>query len=342
MRRVLALVRRVGTDRREESPHTYSRASAPTRARCECVLSAVESVGGVDARALLFSSGLGAIHGAMSAIAAGRRLLVSGGYHGTHEVIAALNASRPLFEVAPLPEPSEVEPGDVAWLETPKNPTGALSDVEAYASRGADVVVDATLAPPPLQYALARGARLVVHSATKSLAGHSDVVAGVVAARADDDILGVIERHRNGAGAVPGSLETWLLLRSLRTLELRVDRQSSSAAELAAWLGTARGVVRVHHAAGSPLADRQMPRGLGGTFAIELETEEMARSLPGKLALLKDATSLGGAESLAEWRRRYDDAVSPRLVRISVGLEDPDDLIHDFKQALDALTRKKY
>lgn len=326
--------------RNGQAPHTYSRTSCPTRSRCEQVLSSLEAQGGVPCRALLFSSGLSAVHGALSVLCRGepaKRLLISGGYHGTHAVIAELKATGATFEVAPLPGPEGVIAGDVVWLETPKNPTSELYDVAEYAARGADVIVDATLAPPPLQYPLAVGARVVVHAATKALAGHSDVVAGVVVA-ADEGILGDLERYRHAVGCVPGSFETWLLLRSLRTLDLRLHRQATSAAELARWLRSHDKVVAVHSSAGSELARRQMKDGLvGGTFAIELQTEEMATKLPAALTLFKDATSLGGCESLAEWRRRYDDQISPRLVRISVGLEHPEDLRCDFERALDTL-----
>lgn len=313
-------------------PDVYSRESCPTRGRCEAVLSAL--CGG---QARLFSSGLSATHAALSALSSDegkkRRVLISGGYHGTHAVVDNLKS---LYEVAPLPEdPSRVAPGDVVWLETPKNPTCELSDVAAYVATGEDVVVDATLAPPPLQNCLDLGARLVVHSSTKSLSGHSDGLSGVVVS-SDQRLDQKLKRHRGAVGSVPGSLETWLLLRSLRTLDLRIRRQSTTAVEVARWLGQHPRVSAVHFAAGSDLAKKQMNEAglVGGTFAIELESENLATSLPTNLALFKDATSLGGCESLAEWRRRYDDEISPRLVRLSVGLEDPKDLIDDLAQAL--------
>lgn len=324
----------------DEAGYVYSRSSAPTRSRCETVLAALETQGGVEAQALLYSSGLAAVHGALCALmsetpGAKRRLLIDGGYHGTHAVIASLNSAHVQLDVCGLSEP---QPGDIVWLESPKNPTAELADVAAYAST--DVIVDATLGPPPLQYPLTFGARLVVHSATKALAGHSDAVAGLVLCAADDPLASVLTKQREAFGAVPGSLETWLLLRSLRTLDLRVKRQTATAAAIVDWLRAGvPGVKAVLSAHGTDLAARQMPKGVGGTFAIELDDEAMARAFPRTLKLFKDATSLGGCESLAEWRRRYDDNVSPTLIRISVGLEDPDDLIADIQAALDKLRR---
>ena len=310
-----------------DSEHIYSRESAPTRQRTEAVLSALE--GGT---ALLYSSGLTAVHAAVSALMkeGKRRVRISGGYHGTHAALGTLD-----MEVAELG--NDIRPGDIVWLETPKNPTGELEDIARYVATGADVVVDATLAPPPLQRPLTRGARMVVHSATKYLGGHSDLLGGVVAVQKEDPLLKHLIHLRHSIGTHAGSLETWLLLRSLRTLDLRVQRQSSTAATLAAWLRTQSPIVsQVHHAGDTNLARTQM-NGVGGVFAIDLATESMARALPGTLRLFKDATSLGGVESLAEWRRRYDSAISPTLIRLSVGLEDSDDLITDFQQAFNIL-----
>mmetsp|Transcript_1986 Transcript_1986/g.6581 ORF Transcript_1986/g.6581 Transcript_1986/m.6581 type:complete len:336 (-) Transcript_1986:471-1478(-) len=308
-----------------EECHVYGRSSTPTRDRCEALLSAVD--GG---RSLLYGSGLSAVSAAMVALKP-KRVLISGGYHGTHAALRVLRQSRDV-EVAGLDEtPRE---GDLAWLETPKNPTGELADIRKYVASPADVVVDATLAP--LQRPLDLGARLVVHSATKYLGGHSDVLAGVVAAKEGDPILEDLIATREALGSHAGSFETWLLIRSLRTLELRVARQTATASSLADWLRSQDIVKAVHHDGASPLAPAT---GVGGVFAVELQTEDQARALPATLTLFKDATSLGGVESLAEWRRRYDDAISPTLVRLSCGIEDPDDLKADFRQAFDKILR---
>jgi len=261
-----------------------------------------------------------------------------------------------------LPEPGDVAgtlaEGDVLWLETPVNPSCAVRDIAAYvaAARGAQrVVVDGTFAPPPLQRPLALGADFVVHATTKYFAGHSDALGGVVCTAAPE-AAAALRRDRIALGSTPGSMEVWLLMRSIRTLHLRAQRQSETAARLAAWLhgGTGAGgaahplaglVHAVHHASlpSSPcheVARRQMPGGFGGCLAVELGTEDAARALPGQLRLFKDATSLGGVESLIEWRRKYDDAVSPLLLRVSIGLEDYEDLRADLQRGILAASRR--
>ena len=173
---------------------------------------------------------------------------------------------------------------------------------------------------------------MISTQATKGLGGHSDLLGGVAITRCAD-LADRLAWHRTAAGAAPGSLDCWLLLRSLRTLDVRVTRQSSSAQRVAEAL-EASGLLRrvlypglashLDHA----VATRQMTS-YGSILAVECRSETIARALPETLTLFRSATSLGGVESLAEWRRRYDDAVSPLLVRLSIGLEDPDDLIDD-------------
>jgi cystathionine gamma-synthase len=257
------------------------------------------------------------------------------GYHGTHQVLDRLREDG--VEVVGLDAaPRE---GDVIWLETPKNPTCEIEDIAAHARRanaaGARVCVDSTFATPVLQQPLALGAHLVMHSSTKFLSGHSDVTGGVLVAPTAEQAR-VLRAERTVSGAVPGSLEAWLTLRSLRTLTLRVRRQSESATALAAWLEGR--VPKVWHPSlpshpGHRLAREQM-RGPGGVLSIELENSEAAQALPTRLRLFANATSLGGVESLIEWRHRYDATTPPGLLRVSVGLEDPADLIADLAQAL--------
>lgn len=212
---------------------------------------------------------------------------------------------------------------------------------------GVHVIVDGTFAPPPLQRPLELGVDIVMHSTTKSLSGHSDAVGGALCVR-EATLAAQLRADRASMGSTPGSLEVWLLARSLRTLHLRVQRQSETAGKLAAWLQQAIDdqahplaghIVSVRHPslptdATHNVARRQMSGGYGGCFALELASEEAARSLPEKLQYFCDATSLGGVESLIEWRRKYDDAISPRLLRVSVGLEDADALIADLTRAI--------
>ena len=305
----------------------YAREDQPTRRRLEAVLSALE--GGT---AVVYASGQAATFAALLQLRPARVAIARGGYHATHAAIAQLG----LPEV-PLDAP--LGPGDLVWLETPKNPTCELADVAAHAARaraaGARVAVDSTFATPVLQSPLALGADLVMHSSTKFLAGHSDALGGVLVAR--DPALGkALHDARTVTGAVMGSLETWLTLRGVRTLSLRVKRQSDTATRLAAFLEPR--VVRVWHPSrpshpGHALAQAQM-RGGGPMLAVELSTEARAKALPAALRLFGDATSLGGVESLAEWRKKYDPEAPPGLVRLAVGVEDPDDLERDLAEGL--------
>lgn len=354
---------------RTDGQHIYSRMSNPTRSRCETVLAAVYSAGGAatsaDTRALLYSSGLAAAHAALHTFAKDGRLRVAidGGYHGTHMVLNEMRtALGPGMEVVPLPsaaeaaKPGVLKPGQVVWLETPRNPACDIYDVAAYVraahAASAHVVVDSTFAPPPTQVPLALGADICMHSSTKYLAGHSDALGGVLFV-GDSQLHTRLLNQRTAFGAVPGSMETWLLLRSLRTLHLRVEKQCATAAGVAAWLHEAthspehplHGLVHdVRHPSlpshpGHEIAKRQMAPGLfGGTFALLLRDEAAARALPAQLRLFKDATSLGGVESLIEWRRKYDDDVDARLLRVSVGLEHQTDLIADLESAIQAVS----
>jgi cystathionine gamma-synthase len=308
----------------------YARQEQPTRRRLEAVLGALE--GGV---AVVYASGQAAAHAALLHLAPRRVAIARGGYHGTHAVLASV--ARFGIEAVALDAP--LGDGDVVWLETPKNPTCELQDVAAHAARahaaGARVVVDGTFATPVLQQPLLLGADLVYHSMTKLLSGHSDALGGVLVAR-DPALAEGLRQARTISGAVPGALETWLVLRGVRTLSLRVRRASDTATRLAAWL--APRVPKVWHPSlpdhpGHALALRQM-RGPGPILAFELASEEAARALPGRLRVFRDATSLGGVESLVEWRRKHDPAAAPGLLRISVGLEDPEDLVEDLEQAL--------
>jgi len=221
---------------------------------------------------------------------------------------------------------------------------------------GGKLVVDATFAPPPLQNPLKWGADLVLHSATKYLGGHSDLLSGVLVTKSAYEWQ-KLWGNRTYSGNMMGSLESWLLLRSLRTLHLRIPRQSESATALAAWLNQFTSVpagqevddvpgglvIRVQHAS---LQDKtgfdpatQLTGGYGATFAIMLRTAAQAKSLPHRLELWIAATSLGGVESLIEYRLRSDSTSDPRLIRLSVGIEDLVDLKNDLRRGLNAVAQ---
>mmetsp|Transcript_2904 Transcript_2904/g.8902 ORF Transcript_2904/g.8902 Transcript_2904/m.8902 type:complete len:230 (-) Transcript_2904:263-952(-) len=186
------------------------------------------------------------------------------------------------------------------------------------------------------------------HSTTKYLAGHSDAIGGALC-MADERLAQELRDDRTALGSTPGSLEPWLLLRSLRTLHLRIRQQCTTASKLAKWLSRAVDgdhshplvgkVVSVSHPSlpshpGHEVAVRQMVGGFGGCFSLELASEDAARRLPAELELFRDATSLGGVESLIEWRRKYDVAVSPLLLRVSVGVEEEEHLRADLERGI--------
>lgn len=309
---------------------SYARDNHPTRQRLEQVLGALE--GGF---AVAYPSGQAATYAAMRHWRP-RRVALERGYHGTHAILAGLEEEG----VQVIPLDAELEKGDLVWLETPKNPTCELVDITEAARRahavGAAVAVDSTFATPVLQNPLALGADIVMHSSTKFLAGHSDAMGGVLVVGGEEQAQR-LRMERTVSGAIPGALECWLTLRSLRTLNVRVTRQCENAVQLAQWLEGR--VARVWHPSlpshpGYEIGQRQM-RGPGAVMAIELESSEAARSLPSRLRLFRDATSLGGAESLIEWRYKHDPLTTPTLLRVSVGLEEAEDLIADLEQGLE-------
>lgn len=256
---------------------------------------------------------------------------------------------------------SSLEKGDVILLETPINPFGTAFNIEEYASkahsRGAYLIVDSTFGPPGLQDPFLWGADIVLHSGSKYFGGHSDLLCGVVATKNEEWKKTLLE-DRLAIGNVMGNLEGWLGVRSLRTLEIRVQRASQNAAELIAWLQ--RGLNNTEPAKGSeeyfiqtvvqkiyhvslqdePWVRRQMPNGFGPVFSLVLRNEDFARRLPSKLAFFHHATSLGGVESLIEWRALSDSRVDRKLLRISVGLENWEDLKNDLLGAFKALVEE--
>jgi cystathionine gamma-synthase len=305
-----------------------------------------------------YSSGLSAFH-ALLVYLNPKRVAIGGGYHGCHGVIRLVSKLTGL-KMLDL-DSEELQAGDLIHVETPLNPTGEAKNLAFYAERarkfGAFLSVDATFGPPPLQDPFLWGADAVMHSGTKYFGGHSDLLCGVLAVHPKHgDWERGLKDERLFLGSVMGSLEGWLGLRSLRTLELRVLRQSSNAESLVKWLVealetepdsvTGRVVAKVQHASlqardleGSEDSwlRRQMPHGFGPVFAILMKEEGYARRLPSKLALFHHATSLGGVESLIEWRAMTDKSIDRRLLRVSVGVEGWEDLKHDLESGFRAL-----
>jgi len=237
----------------------------------------------------------------------------------------------------------------LVWIETPANPTWAITDIARAAQlahdAGARLAVDSTVATPLLTQPIALGADLVMHSATKYLNGHSDVVAGALVTARQDDFWARIETLRHDGGAILGPFEAWLLLRGMRTLPLRVERACRTAALLAQRLAAHPSVAAVLYPGlpdhrGHAVAARQMRGGFGGMLSIRVKGgEEAAIATAARVRIWKRATSLGGVESLIEHRASVegpDTPVPPDLLRLSVGIEDPDDLLADLDQALGA------
>lgn len=306
---------------------------------------------------MCYATGLAALHAALVLLNP-RRISVGEGYHGSHEVISVISRLSGLQKLTLDCPASNLEKGDVILLETPVNPLGTAFSIEEFAKkahdRGAFLIVDSTFAPPGLQDPFMWGADIVMHSGSKYFGGHSDMLCGVLATQRQDWVKQLFE-DRFSLGHVIGNLESWLGVRSIRTLEVRVQRASQSAAKLIAWLSSAlnhpspapgsqestiqAALENIFHASlqHEPWVRKQMPNGFGPVFAIVLRSEEFARRLPGQLNLFHHATSLGGVESLIEWRALSDSRVDKKLVRISIGLEDWQDLKSDLLQGCETL-----
>jgi cystathionine gamma-synthase len=325
----------------------YGRWTNPTWQAFETALGALES-----GQALLFASGMAAVAAVVDQIPDGGRVVVpAAAYNGTLALLVELVERRRLDVVrVRIADTDDVRqalaPGaHLLWVETPTNPLLEVADlpalIEAGRAAGALVAVDNTFATPLGQTPLTRGADVVVHSVTKYLSGHSDVVLGAAVTR--DPALGErLLRYRTTRGTIPGTAEAWLALRGLRTLHLRVERAGANAAELARRLCGHPAVTRVRHPSlpgdpGHARAGDQM-RGYGAIVAIELAGgPAAAEALAARVRLWVHATSLGGVESTLERRRRHatEPATVPEsLVRLSVGVEDVEDLWADLEQAL--------
>jgi cystathionine gamma-synthase len=242
-----------------------------------------------------------------------------------------------------------VRPGrtKLVWVETPANPLWTVTDITAAAeiahAAGALLAVDSTAATPVLTRPLSLGADIVMHSATKYLNGHSDVIAGSLTTARKDEFWQGIVAARSGDGAILGSFEAYLLLRGMRTLYPRVERACRSAQLIAERLGAHPRVLEVLYPglpshSGHAVAARQMQGGFGGMLSIRVKGGEAAAiATAARVEIWKRATSLGGVESLLEHRASVEGAgspVPPDLLRLSVGIEDPDDLIADLEAAL--------
>jgi cystathionine beta-lyase/cystathionine gamma-synthase len=332
--------------------YDYARVANPTRTALQAALASLENA----AHGVAFSSGLGATTTLMHLVNPGERVvLIADVYGGVYRMTSQVYEPKGyVFEYLPAPEFANLadhldERTRLVWVESPSNPMLNIVDITAAANAahaaGAILVVDNTFATPYLQNPLDLGADVVLHSTTKYLGGHSDVIGGFVATN-DPTIAERLYFLQKSLGAVPGPFDAWLVLRGLKTLALRMQRHSENARAIAAWLVEQPGVEQVLYPGlpthpGHEIAARQM-RDFGGMISFLAESEEASVELVARTKLFRLAESLGGVESLIEHPARMTHASTAdapfaapaSLVRLSVGIESVDDLIADLEQAL--------
>lgn len=337
----------------------YSRSHNPTRFAWERCVAALES----GTRAWAFASGMAASSTVLELLDAGSHVIASediyGGSYRLFEKVRARSAGHS-FSYVDLRDPQNlvraIRPNTrLVWVETPTNPMLRLADLTAIATlahaHGLLCVADNTFASPCLQRPIEHGFDLVMHSATKYLNGHSDMVGGVVVAGDKQEVADRLRFLQNAVGSVAGPFDAYLALRGVKTLALRMRRHCDNALELAAWLERHPKVERVHYPglASHPqhaLALAQMPQGFGGMVTIELKTDLAgSRRFLEATELFSLAESLGGVESLIEHpaimthasipaAERAKLGITDSLCRLSVGIEDVDDLRADLGHAL--------
>lgn len=353
----------------QDGPLVYGRDGNPTWEALE------EALGGLEGgSALVFSSGMAAIAAVLELLPVPGRVVVAGdAYNGTRRFLTdvsgrgrlrfrtvdvadtagTLEACAEVVEAPARPSGDTDQLGGhgLLWLESPTNPLLAVADLRALSDGahrlGMHVVVDNTFATPLLQRPLDLGADVVVHSATKLLSGHSDVVLGAVVTRAQP-VLDALRRRRSLHGGIAGPWEAWLALRGLRTLAVRLDRAQATAGALAGRLTEHPAVERVRYPGlpghpGCQLARRQMA-GPGTMVAFDVVGGAAgAEAVASAVQLITAGTSLGGVETLIERRGRWEgeEGLPPGLLRLSVGIEDAEDLWSDLAQALESAVSRE-
>jgi cystathionine gamma-synthase len=341
--------------------YEYSRSGNPTRNAFDAQLAAVEGA----KYAASLSSGLAAIDVLLrSTLTPGSSVLLGndvygGTYRLMHQVFAPWGVTVDVIDITDQAAVSEALAGkayDYIWVETPSNPLLRVTDIAFTAAaahaHGTKVVVDNTFASPALQHPLGDGADVVVYSTTKYIGGHSDLVGGAIVTN-DADIYEKVTFLQNAAGAVPGPFDSWLAIRGLKTLDVRVQRHSANALAIAQYLEANPAVERVYYPGlesdeGHEIAARQMHGGFGGVVSATLKAgEQSAKDFVGATKIFALAESLGGVESLIEHPAAMTHssvagtvlAVPSNLVRLSVGIENVEDLIADLDQAFAAVAK---
>ncbi|CAD5250715.1 Cystathionine gamma-synthase [Bosea sp. 62] len=341
-------------DNAYSSGFIYGRPDNETVHEAQAVLAMLEEA---KAGALLFGSGMAAATAVFQALSPGDHVVASKVMYWALRAWLLTEATRwglkiDFVETDDLAKLKEaVKPGvtKLIWAETPSNPLWTITDIAAVAeiahAAGAKLAVDSTCASPVHTRPLTLGADIVMHAATKVLNGHSDVVAGALCANVDDEFWARIKTVRKGQGGILGPFEAYLLMRGMRTLHVRQERQSASAMALATRLSAHPLVSRVLYPGlpqhpGHDIAARQMEGGFGFMLSVQVSGGEAAAvKSAAHVELYKRATSLGGVESLIEHRASIEGAGSPcppDLLRLSTGIEDVEDLFADLDQALKA------
>ncbi|MEN9063349.1 trans-sulfuration enzyme family protein [Ponticoccus litoralis] len=337
----------------------FTRDDNPSYQQTEAVINALEGGAGC----LLFSSGMAAITAVFQRLAPGDHVILPVRVYSGLRDWLNLHGRRWGLEVSYLQDytPAAIEaaiiPGKtrIVWMETPSNPTWVVTDIAAISKvaheAGALVGIDNTVSTPILTQPIRHGADIVVHSGSKYLNGHGDLIAGAaVVAPGREDLLSDLQVQRNHYGAILGSFEAWLLLRGMRTLALRVRAQSAAAMKLAAFLEGHAAVAEVLYPGlpshpGHDIARRQMAGGFGGMLSFRVAGgEAAAKAVASRVGVIRQAISFGSTETVIEHRAGMEgpDSPTPRdLLRISVGLENIDELIGDLGQALEAATIQK-
>jgi cystathionine gamma-lyase/homocysteine desulfhydrase len=339
----------------EHAGYEYSRTGNPTRAALEQLIAELEN----GARGLAFSSGMAAISTILSLFNKGDHIVVGddvygGTYRVVNRVFTRLGIEATFVDTSDPAAVKEAvrENTRAVYMETPSNPLLKVTDIEALAAickqAGLMLIVDNTFLTPYWQNPLDLGADIVVHSATKYLGGHSDVVAGLVVTK--DPALGE-ELHflQNSIGGILGPQDSWLLIRGIRTLGLRMKQHEANARRIAEWLREQNQVEKVYYPGledhpGHEIATRQA-RGFGGIISFDVGSGERADQVLERVKLFILAESLGAVESLISVparmthasipaERRAELGITDGLIRISVGVEDVEDLLYDLKQAL--------
>ena len=338
-------------DNQYRSGYSYGRPTNPTFVQPEALLARLE--GGTAC--LTFASGMAAATALFLALRPGDHVVAPQVmYWGLRNWLKSSAEERKLAvdfvdataadALAAAVQPARTK---LVWIESPANPTWAITDIAAAAEiahgAGARLAIDSTVATPMLTRPIELGADIVMHSATKYLNGHSDVVAGALVAARQDELWERIAAIRSSNGAILGSFEAWLLLRGMRTLHLRVERCCRTAQAIAEHFVGHRRIAAVLYPGlpghpGHAVAARQMFGGFGGMLSIRVAGGESAAiATAARVTVWKRATSLGGVESLIEHRASIEGPGSPApgdLLRLSVGIEDAADLIGDLEQAL--------